>query len=288
MTTVLLRRAGFGFGVGGFDLKTLLFEPINGGHHYMLIAPGWFIPTLFLLEVCNVYGRKLLGKFKLDNEYAIMVLYLVLGLACVWLAKRGSVYDYYRIPARLMFMAPVFQFGRLYKVKLESDKKYVPCVMVTIAIIINIILHFTQIGLAFSAVWVSGFAGGIWLPYLTIFSGIMLWLGVSKIIDSSLAGKVGTCVKNSICYIGSHTFSICMLHLSAFFVMNTVLAKMDLNGFDYERYMSDVYYAYSGFGNAFMLIYVVIGLITSLALCWCVYRIRSFVCGLQITGKIMK
>ena len=110
----LLHHAGMQIGES-LSLYNLLIAPFMGGHQFMYHAASWFVPALFLVELCNIIGRKVLSLLKVRNEYVIMILYLIIGLASVYLAKRGSVYDLYRLPARIMFLAPCFQMGRLYK-----------------------------------------------------------------------------------------------------------------------------------------------------------------------------
>jgi len=275
LLTAFLMRYEFFLG-SDFNLRNLILEPFLSGHQFMIIAPGWFVPALVLFELCNILGRKLLAVLKLDNEYLIMGLYLILGLLAIYLSKRGSVYDYYRVPARIMFMAPVFQFGRIYRTKLEARDTVKSWIYIPVLVVINLILCYTQAGLAFSAAWVNGFNNGIWVPYLTILTGIALWLRISRILANYIGNGTAWRV---VSYVGSHTFAICMLHLSAFLLLNLLLWMIGLKGFDLAQFKTNVYYAYNEFGTFFKLIYALVGIKIPLLLChvkdWLVHRISN-------------
>lgn len=274
----ILEKLGYYFG-HKLTLTSLFVEPFLDGHQYGLNSPAWFVPALFLLEICNILARKVFKTLKLDNEYVIMVLYLIVGLLTVYLAKRGSVYDYYRIPGRLMFMAPALQFGRLYKAKLEKKKKIPELIVMAVMLIINLILYRTQAGLNYSVVWVSSFANSIFIPYVSTVTGIVFWLEISKLISQICKKGV---IRKVIDYLGSHTFDIMMNHLLGFFMVNLLLKYIGVVGFDFEKMSYDVYYSWSPNGcDYFKLIYVVTGIMMSLM----ISKIKEIICGLLTTGK---
>jgi len=258
----LLHGAGIIFG-GRLTLFTLFVEPFTDGHQFMLNAPAWFIPALFLLELFNVIARKVLGYVKADNEYVIFVIYFLLGIASVILSQRGSIYDYYRIPGRIMLMAPVFQAGRLYAAKLERFNNFGiigNSIYFTVILILNLILCRTMAGLGFSVAWVNGFNNGPFVPFVTSFTGIALWLKISQIL-----ARID--LKNGfVDYMGRHTGYICIFHLSASFALNSLLAfshtRGSFDGFDMTLYKGDVYYAYVPAGaDAFKLVYLAVCII---------------------------
>ena len=279
----LLHGAGILYG-GSFNLYNLLIAPFEGGHQFMLNAPGWFIPALFVLELCNVIGRRILSLIKLDNEYVVFALYLAMGTATVFLARRGSVYDWYKFPGRLLFMAPVLQLGRLYRTKLEKKDTLNNTLYFLVILILNLILVLTQGGLAFSAVWVSGFANSPVIPYITTVTGIALWLRISKII-ASIPGK--HVIAN---YIGSHTLQICLYHLFGWLALGGLYLAMNrlfgiFEDFDVQRFCTDVYYAYTPGGiEAAKWIYVLVSFLLPLGLC----LIGDKICGLLTNGKTTK
>lgn len=258
----------FGMGIGeNISLYNLTIAPFLSGHQFMYQAASWFVPALFLLELCNVIGRKILSMLRIRNEYVIMVLYLAVGLATVFLAKRGSVYDYYKLPARIMLLAPCFQFGHLYKEKLESKDTLPSYFYFPVLLLVQFIIIFTSYGqVAFSAVWVTGFAHSIFLPYITTFTGIAFWLRIAKELTPVL--------KNSrfVQYLGTHTFSVMMHHLMGFFLVNCVFCLLaDVHewfaGFDMALFTTDIYYTYLPNGmSEIKWLYLAVGLAVSLGI----------------------
>lgn len=236
---------GTGMQIGeNISLYNLFLAPFLSGHQFMFQAASWFVPALFLVELCNILGRKILSLVKIRNEYVIMILYLIIGLAAVYLAKRGSVYDYYKLPARIMLMAPVFQMGRLYKEKLKSHDTLPAYLYFPILLVIQLVIVCVNYGqLAYSAVWVTGFAHSVFLPYLTTITGIAFWLRVAKELTPLLTQS------RFVMYLGTHTFSVMMHHLMGFFLLNCVFAALSgicerFADFDHTRFTTDIYYVF--------------------------------------------
>ena len=143
MLVMLLRACGFFIG-NEPSLRTLFVEPILSGHQFLYNAPAWFVTALFLTEAADLAIRRLFGWAEKgwtglargkrterpaeetahvpreQTEWLFMGLYLCLGFAVAWLSARGSVYDWYRVPGRIMYMLPCYQMGRLYRVSLEK------------------------------------------------------------------------------------------------------------------------------------------------------------------------
>lgn len=271
---LILHKIGIIFG-RELTLNNLLVAPFCDGHQFMLNAPGWFIPALFLFETVNICGRRLLRYVKINNEYILMLLYLFVGIASVILSQHGFIYDWYRVPGRIMFMAPVFQAGRLYHAELERFDKgkgiWNNIGYFGVILILNLILCKTQGGLAFSAAWVNGFSNNPLIPYVTTATGIALWLRVSKLI----AGVIGKSEKiwKLFDYVGRHTFEICMYHLCGCFVVNTIIKVVSqysgmFSGFDDSLYRGDAYYAYVPEGmEVFKMIYLLMAFLLPLVLC---------------------
>ena len=271
----LLHHTGILMG-GNLSLYNLFVVPFLNGHQFMYNAASWFVPALFLTELCNIIGRKVLSLLKIRNEYMIMVLYLVIGLTAVYLAKRGSVYDYYKIPGRVMFLAPAFQMGRLYKAKLESKDTLSSSLYFPLLISIQLIVSFAHEGrLNFSAAWVSAFAHSIFLPYITTITGIAFWLRIAKELSPLLSKS------RFIMYLGTHTFSVMMHHLLGFFLINCLYSKCAVilaafTGFDQNAFIYDIYYTYMP--NGMMetkWLYLAAGLALPLSLSWIGSKIKS-------------
>lgn len=210
--TELLHRAGFFIGQP-LSLKTMFLSPFLDGHQFLYNFPAWFVPVLFMLEVINVLMRKVLSMIYLENEWLIFGWCLLAGVLTVWLAAGGHVWGWYKIPGRLLFMLPGFQLGRLYREKLEKydtlgDGLYFACVMG-----VQVLIVIFCAGLNFSAVWVSSFANGPIIPYLTVVTGIAFWLRIARIMSKIpyVSGKM--------VWIGRNTYSIMMHHVFCFMLV---------------------------------------------------------------------
>ena len=123
--TTLLRYLGFGIG-NPITLKTFFIDPFLGGHQYGLNFAAWFVPVLFIIEVANVFMRKVLDIIHFKKEWLIFTFSLLAGMVVVWLSIRGSVWGYYRHIGCILFLFPIFQGGQFYKKVLENyiDKKW--------------------------------------------------------------------------------------------------------------------------------------------------------------------
>lgn len=273
----LLHGAGMQIGES-ISPYNLIIAPFLSGHQFMYQAASWFVPALFLVELCNILGRKLLSLIKLRNEYVIMILYLIIGLAAVFLAKRGSVYDYYKLPARIMFLAPCFQMGRLYKEKLESKDTLPSYLYFPILLLIQLVLVCVNYGqLAFSAVWVTGFAHSIFLPYLTTITGTAFWLRIAKELTPLFSNS------RFVSYLGTHTFSVMMHHLMGFFLLNCVFVALSgiserFAGFDNTLFTTDIYYVFLPDGMPeWKWLYLAAGLILPLGISYISSRLLSII-----------
>lgn len=238
----VLHKAGFTIGQE-LSLYTLLVAPFDGGHQFMYQFPAWFVPVLFTVEAANVCLRKVLSLLRLHNEWFIFAGCLLCGILTVWLAASGHVWGPYKILGRILFMLPGFQLGHLYKEKLErydtlSDGLYFLIVM-GIQILVTVLCG----GLAFSAVWVSSFANGPVIPYVTVITGIAFWLRISRIIKDIpyISGKM--------IYIGRNTYAIMMHHIFAFFLVKTVFYAIHMltdfcAEFDVSMFFSEINFIY--------------------------------------------
>lgn len=256
----------FGFCIGGeISLFNLFVAPFVGGHQFMYNAPAWFVPALFLLEICNAFGRRVLGIIKIKSEYIIFLLYILMGVFVVYMAKRGSVYAYYKIPGRIMLMAPCLQMGRLYKEKGEKYDIMPSIIYFPLLLLMNYIITKTHAGLAYGVVWVTSFANTVFTPFITAATGILLWLRVSKLCALWLDRHGDNILSRIVNYTGEHTYSLMLHHLIVFMGIKEVIYILYKFGvafaknFDAELYHSDIYYNYLPFGNEyFNILYLIV------------------------------
>lgn len=272
----------FGFNLGdNITFYNLFLSPFMNGHQFGLNSPAWFVPALIVLETCDILIRALYDKiFALISlhisdktadkitklkETIFMLVYLSVGIIVVYLAKRGSVYDLYKFPGRIMLMAPSLQFGRLYKRNLEKYDNLPSVLYFPIIFVINLILTYMYVGLAYSTVWVTGFSGSFITPFITMFTGIALWLRVAKIITKLISKD--TITHKLIVAIGDNTFGIMMNHLLVFLMIKSVfffiIYFFHINSsFDVTAFENDIYYTFVPDGIvSFKWIYIMLGIL---------------------------
>lgn len=259
IVVIVMRSLGFYIG-GDLSLWTLFIAPFVDGHQFMYNYPAWFVPALFFIEVVNVIMRKILSLLHLENEWLIFAGCLLAGILTVYLAKGGHVWGYYKIPGRILFMLPGFQLGRIYKEKLEKHDRLSDGVYLVLVILIQVLVSIWCAGLAFSAVWVSSFANGPLVPYITVCTGIAFWLRVAKILS-----KIPY-FANKLIVIGRNTYSIMMHHIMSFMLLKGFFYLLSVytplcEGFDSKMFFEEVNFVYlAGGAEASKWLYLLVGI----------------------------
>ncbi len=258
---------GAGFSIGeGLSFKTLFLSPFLDGHQFMYNFPAWFVPVLFMLEAANVLMRKLLSLLKLDFEWLIFAGCLAAGIATVWLAIGGHVWGWYKLPGRLLFMMPGFQMGRLYRTKLEGRDTLPDGPYFLLVMGIQVLIVIFAAGLNFSAVWVSSFANGPVVPYLTVATGIAFWLRAARIISQI------PYLSRKMAYIGRNTYAIMMHHVGGFMLVKGFFYLCSLltpfcAEFDREVFFREIGFVYlAGGAEGAKWIYLFAGIALPLAI----------------------
>lgn len=248
------------------SLKSLLLDPFLHGYQYLYNFAAWFVPVLFLIEMMNLFLRIVLQKLRLHSEWLILAGTLAVGTTVVWLAITGHVWGLYKMPGRILFLFPCFQMGQFYRRKLESHDRLGNLPYFAIVIGIQVLLNLCCNGLAYSCVWCTAFANGPVIPYVTVVSGIALWLRISKIL-ASVCGP-----HSAVVYLGRHTYPVMMHHIMVFMLIKMVLAGIAagtgyLEDFDFARFYTDIDYCYLVKGSeAFKMVYLAAGIVVPLLL----------------------
>ena len=277
-----MRSVGFTMGEG-ISLRTLFIAPFMHGYQYIYNYAAWFVPVLFVVEIANLFARLILRRivFLVENkiaktltfwhrftvaEWIMLVGSLLVGMATVWLAIGGHVWGDYKAAGRIMFLFPCFQMGCFYKRKLEKHDRLGNLSYFAIVLGIQLILNLCCNGLAFSAVWCTGFANGPVIPYVTIVSGIAFWLRIARIL-TPLAGE------NSVVrYLGHNTYAVMMHHPAVFMLIKAVIGAIaSFTGlcadFDFVQFYSNIDYYYLVRGvEQFKLVYLVAGIVLPLGI----------------------
>lgn len=264
MATVL-RIAGFSIG-SEITLKSLLIDPFLGGHQYGLNFAAWFVPVLFLVEVMNIFMRKLWnicfdywGKslFQAKNgsgmfsenekkssdyerkqkvnssrtcfckkETVIFAGTLLMGMLVVGLAIRGSVWGYYKHIGCVLFLFPVFQAGQFYKKKLEHKVENISLVLYFAIILL---LQYMVLLRTHGQIAYSTVwcSGFLYEPWIPY---ITTFTGIAFWLGIARVLEPLWKEGNLLDLIGKNTFSICMHHVTGFMVLNTIFFFLAATG----------------------------------------------------------
>lgn len=269
---------GAGFSIGQrIGFRTLFLEPFLNGHQFGWNFPAWFVPALFLIEVLNVFMRKVLGWLHLKKEWLILFLCLCAGMLTVWFAIGGHVWGNYKFPGRILFMMPCYQMGCFYKKCLEKYDTLPDGIYFAGLLAVQLILVFSCGGLAYSTVWCTGFANGPAVPYLTTVTGIAFWLRIARRLEPAL-GKMPAVER-----IGGNTYAVMMHHILGFFMVKGVICGIAaampwFQDFDMAAFLNDIGYIYVPGGvEAFKWVYIAAGICVPLFIQRCTEGISRWI-----------
>lgn len=262
-----------GSGYGTFvTLDEFLVNPFFEANLSYLFTPGWFAPALFCVLVVWIFIRYILRR--LWNDYVATIVCCIIGAFCVYLAKI-RVNDTIFLPLiRTGFLMQFYQIGVLYRLKLEEKFRKVPALVVLLTtIVINTFLqYYTNNQIYFNDINImSGFLTDIYvLPLITSITGISFWL----VIADKLVPVLGE--NKLINYISGHTYSIMMFHILWFNVYNFLISRIPsvAKNFDFERFYHTAWYRYEP-TTQMRVMYTIVGLFGSVAMCWCVEKLVS-------------
>lgn len=279
LAAVMRNFGGFAMGEA-VSLKTLFVTPFLNGYQFILNYAAWFVPVLFIVEVMNLCMRLLLGRLRINSEWLILVGTLAVGMLVVQFAIEGRVWGMYKTPGRILFLYPCFQMGQFYKKKLEAGDTLGNVPYFAVVLGVQVLLQLCCNGLAYSSVWVTGFANGPVIPYVTVVSGIAFWLRVSKILaplcesrQSDASAAQADAKRQSapepaggfLLFLGRNTYAVMMHHVMAFMLVKMILAVTAahtgyLADFDFVRFYADIDYYYLVKGSeAFQMVYLAAG-----------------------------
>ncbi len=315
LATVLLGR---GFAIGEkLSPYTLFVSPFLGGHQFMYHFPSWFVPALFVTEVLFLTGRILIRKslslipvFRIPEggkdaperakageaaDLLLMAGSLVLGIITVYLAIGGHVWGHYKDVGRILIMLPGMAFGRTFRIFPEKHMKggllFEILYFALLLGIQTLLVHFCY-GLNFSTVWVTSFANGPLIPFVTVCTGILFWYRIAHLAGKALdyteeiasepekhtkkalfcAGCLRSVLQGFVT-VGRHTFSVMMHHIFVLFLISTCCFLLHryaglCPGFEEDLYRSDVTYLYPYGGEGltrFLDLVLCVGIPTALA-----------------------
>ena len=269
---------GIGLSLGEvLSFRTLFLSPFIDGHQFLYNFSAWFVPALFLVEIINVLMRKILGVLRLKYEWLIFIVSLVVGMVTIQLAIGGHVWGIYKFPGRLLLMLPGFQMGKIYKEKIETYDTLPDGIYFLIVIGVQILISIFNAGLAFGVVWVTSFANGFAIPYLTVVTGIAFWLRIAKLISEMPVGS------GKLVTVGRNTYSIMMHHVAVFMLIKGIFYLCSsltplCAEFDRELFFHDINYVYlAGGTEASKWIYLLSGIAVPLLINEMLGKVKIFV-----------
>ena len=262
----LLSIRGFEFGIG-VSVQQLLFLPLYNGHQYMYNLPTWFIAPLFMVEVFNVFYRKVLFLFKgYIKEIIYFSFAFVLGMLGIYLSVHGHNVGWGLAVTRWLYFVPFYCGGFFYKKVLEKKFNSIPSVIYLLGILfLELVIIYKRNGaIEWIQSWSEFWEFNAW-PFVVGFLGIAFWLRIAYILEPAIGrSKV-------VNLIADNTFSIMTNHLIGFIIIKSVFAFFNSNvygkftDFDWVAYHTDIEYCYYPKGiEAIGLVYIVTGIALSI------------------------
>ena len=258
-----LRTKGFEMG-GDFNLQNLTIAPITSGHQFVYNMGGWFLVPLFMVEIYNVLLHKLIKRiYKNTTEWAFGALEIFAGILGNQLACMGYRQNWWLVLVRMLYFAPFYELGILYRSKLETIDKKIPSFWyfaVLFAAQLAIIYHYGKVP-SYIPSWCGDFVEGPIMPIVIGVLGIALWLRIANLLEPVIGRS------KWINAIADSTYSIMMNQFLGFMIVKTGYALLSKIGsrfsdFDFVSYKTDIWWFYTPKGiTQTLIVYVVAGLV---------------------------
>lgn len=235
----------FGFIIGEeVTWRSLLIEPWTFGHQYMYNLGGWFVAPLFMVYVCNLLVRKILGKF--GDDRLVFVLYQLLGMYGIWLTLQQFNHSGYGLAiCRFLIFLPLYGLGTLYRNYLEKYDTLNNYLYFGVLIMIQILMN-TAHGYVrpYYYSWCDNF-DNVFCPYIVGYVGVFFLLRFCKWLSPIIPSK------GIMSQIGDCSYSVMMNHFLGFMVVKSIFAVLFkvssgvwFGDFNMDLYKADVWYFY--------------------------------------------
>ncbi|MDR2653564.1 MAG: acyltransferase family protein [Prevotellaceae bacterium] len=218
------------------SLRTFFLEPWLSGHQYIFNLAMWFVLTLFLTQLTYLLFRRLCEKIKFTNELLIFIFLLIIGILTVKTVQTFEINLLWKYTVgRVLFFLPFFHFGFYWKIKLEKSGSLNTFIYFAILLaVIEAMRLFSPI-LYSEIVWMR-FYNNLFIPYISGFVGILLWLRITKILVKYV-GKFKVAE-----WIGNSTWDIMAHHLFIFFLINFAFYLAGYKDFNTTEFHNSVWY----------------------------------------------
>lgn len=248
--TILIAQMTGKFWGMELSFKNFFITPFLNGHQLDFSCPMWFVPQLFVSLMVFLFIER-----QKITQPAKSLLYLVLCIAAVPIAKEFPHTGSLLLVVRTMFSLFFVHLGHLYTQKVSSqiDKfKFFSPQMLALVICLQAILwlfnqDFTPaqgVGLSYILVWGEFYNAAI-IPILTSITGIWFSLFFVELTYNYMRNI------KFIRQIGENTFHIMANHLLVMYVVTVILLK--INGIPIaEKNAHDIYWIYNPTQTTFM------------------------------------
>ena len=265
-----------------FLMPWINYQPIT------FAVPTWFLAGLFLAEIYYYLLRRLaalLPGTELFKDIVLFLVILALSVGCCYIKAALPVSETAGVWMRSVLMMFFLHIGYLYRQHLEQLDKLPGTAYFAIVFGLQflLILISRDASLGPGLYEFTGFGRTGFLYYAAGITGIALWLRISRLI-AQIPSK-----SRLLIFIGSNTKYIMSFHLFGYFLLNLLFRLCNakgwlpdlLNGFDPEKFASDVvYYNCCAASPQTLLLYVLAGMAVSLILAllirFCGKQIRAW------------
>jgi len=269
----------FGFTIGmPITLVKLTYKPLLGIPLFSYNSPSWFVIPFLLTEVYNACVRRILLNVSENvKNIGLMSFNLFLGLAGIYLAKKGISSDIQLFFTRFMYFVPFYYLGYIYHIYLEKKDVLSNFWYFTILIALELVIILINGHSPYYLIMDMRDFSDPFTPYLVGILGIAFWLRVSRILAPAI-GK-----SKYIVMVANNTFAIMMHHFLGFTILGAMFYIASkfisvLPKFDIEAFMNSSDYIYMPRGRGFPLLYTIFGIAFSILLQYAVLEIKMLIC----------
>lgn len=265
-----------------FSLWTFLWSPLIVGATGTFNCPAWFIGTLFWVQILFWWLHRFIG----EKPLAVGIIAVLFFEGSVWWATHGGVAWFYQVGLginRVLFCFIFYWLGYMYHMYWEKRDVFSINKIIALFAVNGSILGFVSSNIVYYVANMTFFSHKYWLPFVTACSGIWVCLQVASLLQDKIKST------EIFSKIGEHTFSIMMHHMLFFWLLNAMFyylrheGVLRLDSFDYNKYMTYIYYRVQAHATFTDLLYVGVCIGGPLLSCWIyekflqkyVYRVRN-------------
>ena len=205
-------------------LYTLFVQPFINNSQFIFNFPAWFVPTLFLVNVCYIIIHKLSSKKKFLNDYVLLAIFVSLNIVTVYFKDICHIQEWIMIIFKVLFFLPFFHFGYIYKEKWQQYDEKIPNIpYILLMFAINFTIYKIFGDLIYDMHDFADFkTNNIVLPFITSVISILFYTRIAKILSKWLGEN------KFINYISNHTSTIMTHHIFIMFLFNLILYAINL------------------------------------------------------------